>query len=126
MTIQKCLILFAHGARDPAWAEPFQRLRGLTQSHLPGMRVELGFLELMKPSLPELVAQQIEQGSRQITIVPVFLGQGGHVRRDLPLLIEQLRQAYPSIEFHIAAAAGEDAGVLQALAQYCVRTAQAI
>jgi len=124
MTTLQSLILFAHGARDPAWAEPFSRLRTLTQSRLPDVSVELAFLELMMPSLPELVAQQVAQGVQQVTIVPVFLGQGGHVRRDLPVLIEQLRQTYAGVVFQVAEAAGEDAGVLQALAQYCVASVQ--
>ncbi len=48
------LILFAHGARDAAWAEPFQRLQKLVQAQLPGVAVALAFLELMTPQLPEL------------------------------------------------------------------------
>lgn len=118
--MKKSLILFAHGARDPAWAEPFRRLRALTQGSLPEVDVELAFLELMTPDLPQLAAQHIAAGARHITVVPVFLGQGGHVRRDLPVLIGQLRQAHPDVVFQVAEAAGEDAGVLQALMQYCV------
>jgi len=118
--MKKSLILFAHGARDPNWAEPFRRLRALTQASLPDVAVELAFLELMTPDLPQLAAQQIADGAQQVTIVPVFLGQGGHVRRDLPTLIDQLRQAHPGIQFQVTEAAGEDAGVLQALANYCV------
>lgn len=120
MMMKKSLILFAHGARDPNWAEPFRRLRALTQASLPEVAVELAFLELMTPDLPQLAAQQIADGAQQVTIVPVFLGQGGHVRRDLPVLVEQLQQAHPGIQFRVAAAAGEDAGVLQALAHYCI------
>jgi sirohydrochlorin cobaltochelatase len=118
--MKKSLILFAHGARDPNWAEPFKRLRALTQASLPEVAVELAFLELMTPDLPQLAAQQIADGAQQVTIVPVFLGQGGHVRRDLPVLIEQLRRDHPGVNFQVAAAAGEDDGVLQALAQYCI------
>jgi len=118
--MKKSLILFAHGARDPGWAEPFRRLRALTQASLPDVTVELAFLELMTPDLPQLAAQQIADGAQQVTIVPVFLGQGGHVRRDLPALMAQLQQAHPDIQFQIAEAAGEDAGVLQALANYCI------
>ena len=118
--MKKSLILFAHGARDPSWAEPFRRLRALTQASLPDVAVELAFLELMAPDLPQLAAQQIADGAQQVTIVPVFLGQGGHVRRDLPVLMAQLQQAHPDIQFQIAEAAGEDAGVLQALANYCI------
>jgi sirohydrochlorin cobaltochelatase len=118
--MKKSLILFAHGARDPNWAEPFKRLRALTQESLPDVAVELAFLELMTPDLPQLAAQQIADGAQQVTIVPVFLGQGGHVRRDLPVLIEQLRRDHPGATFQVATAAGEDDGVLQALAQYCI------
>jgi len=120
--MKKSLILFAHGARDPNWAEPFKRLRTLTQASLPEVAVELAFLELMTPGLPQLAAQQVADGAREVTIVPVFLGQGGHVRRDLPVLIEQLRGDHPGVDFKVAAAAGEDDGVLQALAQYCIRS----
>jgi sirohydrochlorin cobaltochelatase len=122
--MKKSLILFAHGARDPNWAEPFRRLRALTQASLPDVAVELAFLELMTPDLPQLAAQQIADGARQVTIVPVFLGQGGHVRRDLPVLIEQLRGSHPDVVFQVAAAAGEDDGVLQALAQYCISSSK--
>jgi len=61
MTLQKSLILFAHGARDPAWAEPFERLRALAQASLPEVRVALAFLELMTPGLPQLVQQQVAE-----------------------------------------------------------------
>ena len=118
--MKKSLILFAHGARDPNWAEPFKRLRAMTQANLPDVAVELAFLELMTPDLPQLAAQQIADGAQQVTIVPVFLGQGGHVRRDLPVLIDQLRRGHPGVNFQVAAAAGEDDGVLQALSQYCI------
>lgn len=116
----QALILFAHGARDPRWAAPFQRLRQLIQLQLPGLRVELAFLELMSPRLPELVAELVRQGTLQVTVVPVFLGQGGHVLRDLPLMTQQLQQDYPSLRLKVAQAAGEDAEVLNAIAGYCL------
>lgn len=53
--MKRALILFAHGARDPRWAEPFQRLQQILQKQLGDVRVDLAFLELMMPRLPELV-----------------------------------------------------------------------
>ncbi|MDR6583994.1 cobalamin biosynthesis protein CbiX [Herbaspirillum sp. BH-1] len=122
--MQQSLILFAHGARDPAWAAPFERLRALTRAAMPAVGVELAFLELMQPDLPSVVAQQVAAGSRRITVIPVFLGQGGHVRRDLPQLLEQLRQAHPEVEIRTVPAVGEDEAVLQAIAAYCIGTLQ--
>jgi sirohydrochlorin cobaltochelatase len=114
------LILFAHGARSPGWAAPFERMRMLTQERMPGVTVALGFLELMTPKLPELVAQLLQDGVDRITVVPVFLGQGGHVLRDLPLIVEQLRSDHPGLVIDVAQAAGEDPAVLGAIADYCV------
>ncbi|KIF82350.1 sirohydrochlorin chelatase [Noviherbaspirillum autotrophicum] len=119
---KRALILFAHGARDPRWAEPFRRLQQLTQAQAPDVTVSLAFLELMSPRLPELVAQLVQEGCGELTVVPVFFGQGGHVLRDLPLMIEQLRQAYPGLVLKSAQAVGEDAEVLGAIARYCIST----
>lgn len=114
------LILFAHGARDPAWAAPFERLRVLVQAAMPQAGVQLAFLELMQPDLPTAAAQEIAGGAQRITVVPVFLGQGGHVRRDLPQLLAQLQDAHPQVRIDAVPAAGEDDAVLQAIAAYCV------
>ena len=114
------LILFAHGARDPRWAAPFERLRDLTQAQMPAVGVHLAFLELMNPRLPETVAALVGEGCTHVTVVPVFLGQGGHVLRDLPLLLEELRQQHPSLRLKVVEAVGENASVLAAIADYCV------
>jgi len=114
------LILFAHGARAASWAGPFERLRDMTQARTPDVRVELAFLELMEPRLPELAARLAADGITQIKVVPVFLGQGGHVLRDLPLMIDQLRIDHPHIKIDVVEAVGENASVLAAITDYCV------
>jgi sirohydrochlorin cobaltochelatase len=119
---RRALVLFAHGARDPRWAAPFERLRGILQEKLPGVTVALAFLELMTPRLPELVGSLTQAGCRDVTVVPVFFGQGGHVLRDLPLLADQLRQAHPELSLRVAGAVGEDPDVLNAIASYCIES----
>ncbi|HEX7636166.1 MAG TPA: CbiX/SirB N-terminal domain-containing protein [Noviherbaspirillum sp.] len=117
---QRALVLFGHGARDPKWAEPFLHLQGIIQAQSQGVTVALAFLELMSPRLSELVAQLVRDGCAEITVVPVFFGQGGHVLRDLPMMIEQLRQAHPGLALKVAQAVGEDTEVLNAIARYCI------
>jgi sirohydrochlorin cobaltochelatase len=115
----KALVLFAHGARAASWAAPFERLRALTAQQRPDRTVALAFLELMTPSLPDEAARLVAAGVREIVVVPVFLGQGGHLLRDLPLLLDELRAAYPALRISTVAAVGEDSGVLAAMAAYC-------
>jgi len=117
---KRALILFAHGARAASWAEPFERLRDLTQARMPDVAVSLAFLELMSPSLTDLVPELLGNGVAQITVVPVFLGQGGHVQRDLPAMITKLRGDHPDADIKVVEAAGENPDVLNAISDYCV------
>jgi sirohydrochlorin cobaltochelatase len=115
------LILFAHGSREPGWAEPFEQLASRVRVAVPEAQVRLAFLELMQPDLAGAAAQLVAAGVDTIRVVPIFFGQGGHLRRDLPLLIEDLRVQFPEAKFSYAPAAGEDTGVVDAIAAYCVR-----
>ncbi|KVT02738.1 sirohydrochlorin chelatase [Burkholderia ubonensis] len=116
------IVLFAHGARDPRWAEPFERLAARLHAARgePASSVSLAFLELMTPSLDTAVAAQVAAGCTRVTVVPVFFGQGGHIRRDLPQLVDACRAAHPGVEIRCATAVGEDDGVLDAIARYCL------
>lgn len=117
------IVLFAHGARDPRWAEPFQRLQALVAQRCPQQRVELAFLELMSPSLPEQVASLIAAGCQQISIVPAFMAQGGHLRRDLPALINELIARYPYCAIRSTPPLGEVETVLAAMADWIASAA---
>lgn len=116
----KALILFAHGARDPRWAAPFERLRDTIRNRQPDLRVELAFLEFMSPSLPQIAVSMAADGITDITLVPVFLGQGGHVLRDLPLLLEEIHQQAPALQIALQPAVGESESVVAAMADYCL------
>lgn len=125
------IVLFGHGARDVRWREPFERLaeklrraRGVDASSGSGGEsgpVALAFLELMEPDLPTAVGMLAAGGCDVVTVVPVFFGQGGHVRKDLPVVIERCRELHPSVEIRCAGAVGEDEAVLDAVAAYCLR-----
>jgi sirohydrochlorin cobaltochelatase len=116
------LILFGHGARDPRWAEPMERLQTRLAAAVPDTPVELAFLELLEPTLPSAAAQLVATGCDRLVIVPIFLGQGGHVRRDLAALAQTVREAHPSVDVQCALAVGEDDAVLDALTAYCLKT----
>jgi len=114
------LVLFAHGARDARWAEPFLRLRDKVARASPATRVALAYLEFMTPDLDAAVADLSAAGCHDIALVPVFLGQGGHLRDDLPKLLQRVAVRHPECHISLAIAAGEDDAVLDAIADYCL------
>jgi len=115
------LILFAHGARDPLWAEPFEALVTRVRALTPTTPVRLAFLELMQPDLDAAAADLVGAGVDTIRIVPIFFGQGGHLRRDLPERAAALRAKHVETVFECAQPVGEDGAVLDAIARFCVR-----
>jgi sirohydrochlorin cobaltochelatase len=116
------LILFAHGARDPRWAAPFEAVATRVRLARPGAAVRLAFLEFMSPGLAEAGAQLAELGCTQVAVLPLFLGAGGHVRRDLPLLLDALRAAHPGTAFALHPAIGEIDSVVAAMADAALAT----
>ena len=110
------LVLLAHGARDPAWATPFEAVAARVRERAPGSAVRLAFLELMAPSLVDAARELANLGCARIDVVPAFLGMGGHVRRDVPPQLEALRQAHPGIAWTLHEALGETPRVIAALA----------
>jgi sirohydrochlorin cobaltochelatase len=118
------LILLAHGARDPAWATPFEAVVARVRDRAPGTRVRLAFLELMTPTLEDAANELLALGCPRIDVVPAFLGMGGHVRRDVPAQLERLRSARPDIGWALHPALGETAHVISALADAAIDLAE--
>ncbi len=113
------IILFAHGSRDPNWRLPFEAI--MTQLRKQDSRpAALAFLECMQPSLSEAVDAMMASGIDKIRVVPVFLAVGSHVRKDLPVLLDEARARHPALSITASAAIGEQAEIQQAIATFAL------
>lgn len=117
------LVLFAHGARDPEWANPMRRVQAAIRRTCPDLPVELAFLEFMAPSLSECLAGLMAGGVKRVVIVPMFIARGGHLKHDLPQMLDTLRSTYPAVQFLLSGAIGEQETVIQAMAAAALREA---
>src|SRR5574343_2106806 len=114
------LLLFAHGARDPRWAGPFEAVARRIAQQRPGQPVALAFLDFMQPDFAAAAATLVARGCTRIHVVPMFLGSGGHVQRDLPVLVEQQRALHADrIEWTLQAPLGEQPRIIEAMAEAC-------
>lgn len=114
--MKRGLLLFAHGARDSRWALPFEDVQRKILEQEPATPVQLCFLEFMSPDMVEGARQLAEQGCTHVDIVPLFLGAGGHVRRDVPELISKLEQVHAGVHWELHPAVGEADSVIDAMA----------
>ena len=112
--------MLAHGARDPRWREPFDRLVQRVRAKRPELAVRLAFLELMAPDLLLAGEELVASGCDALLIVPIFFGQGGHMREDVPALVQELRKRWTGVAVSVSRTAGDDSGVIDALASFCI------
>ncbi|MGH8630689.1 MAG: sirohydrochlorin chelatase [Burkholderiales bacterium] len=117
---REAILLFAHGARDPDWAAPFRRIQRRIQKSSADTIVELCFLELTLPLLPDAIAALAARGITRITIVPLFLAQGGHLKQDLPRMIAQVQAGHPQLQIKVASAIGDSPALTDAIADWAL------
>lgn len=116
------IILFAHGARDPSWAEPVLRVTAMVAERRPDAQVEAAFLEGLQPALGEVVSRVAARGARRVVVYPLFMAASGHLRRDVPELIREVCAAHPDMNVRLAPPMGDSEAVLQAIADWAAQS----
>lgn len=95
------VLLIAHGSRR---AEANRDLAELA-SHLRNANlypiVEVAYLELAEPTIPQGCQRCAEQGAGTVLMLPYFLSAGRHVTTDLEAFRKEGSLRYPHIDFRI-------------------------
>jgi len=110
------IVLFAHGARDPQWAKPFEAIRDRIRTARPECPIELAYLEIMSPSLEKAIEALLEKGASAITVFPIFMAQGGHLKQDIPRILGAIRESHPHVPIALESAVGDVPELLDAIA----------
>jgi sirohydrochlorin cobaltochelatase len=121
MAAASAIVLFAHGARDPDWARPFRQLVAELGERLPGERIVLAFFDLMPPSLADCADALYADGVRNLRVVPVFFGAGGHLKEDLPKIVDGIRARRADLRIAVEPPIGEQPEVIRAIAAAIAR-----
>lgn len=103
------LVLVAHGTRDAEGVAATLALLDRVRALRPGLRVELGWLDLVRPALGET----LDALRGAAVLVPLLLGTGFHVRGDIPEAVA----AAPHLRTRTARALGPDPLLAAALAE---------
>ncbi|MCK1795762.1 sirohydrochlorin chelatase [Streptomyces sp. XM4193] len=103
------MVAVAHGSRDSRAEAAGLALLDRVRALRPGLRTALGYIEIARPSLAEVLAAHPPGG---VVLVPLLLGRGHHLRYDLPAA----GRAAPWLRCSVAAALGPHPLLADALA----------
>lgn len=115
------IVLFAHGARDPAWSAPLAAVAEAIRRDSPAIAVRSAFLEMQSPALPQVLDELVLAGASRIAVLPVFWAAAGHVQTSLPPMIEAARARHPTVRFSVMPVLSGLPGVVELIAREAVR-----
>lgn len=110
--MKKAVLVISHGSRSSKTKEEIVQLIDQLKGRTDFTILEYAFLEIEKPSIPEGIALCVDQGAQEIVVLLNFLNSGRHVDEDIPAIVEQCRQKYPSVRIKISRPVGQHPGII--------------
>lgn len=98
MTKDAGLLLVGHGSRSPESEAEMRALAERVTGALPGVAVELGYLEMSEPPAGVMLDKLVANGCRNIVVLPLMLLAAGHGKSDVPAVVVEGRQRHPQVE----------------------------
>jgi sirohydrochlorin cobaltochelatase len=83
------VVVVGHGTADPVGAEETRKIAALAAEMLPDVAVELGFLEVIGPSIGDALERLAERGCTEVVAAPLLLFTAGHARKDVPEAVRE-------------------------------------
>ncbi len=92
------IILLVHGSRLPEAQATLHILKELVAQESHYDLVEGASLQFNQPDLPAALATMAARGMERVVVVPLFLSQGVHMKKDIPDLLAKEQARYPQMD----------------------------
>ena len=80
------ILLVGHGSRLPYGKDVVSQLAEMYKEN-SNYIVEVGFMNISKPSIPAALNKLAKEGVEKIIVTPVFLAHGVHTKQDIPHIL---------------------------------------
>ena len=107
------VLLIGHGTRRAAGVAEFHHLADQLQQALPDHACLAGFLELVEPDVPEALETLRQRGFQRIIALPALLMAAGHVKNDIPVMLNAFQAEHPEVHITFGADLGIHPNLLQ-------------
>jgi sirohydrochlorin cobaltochelatase len=115
---EQAVIILGHGSKSVDAIEDFNYIVETFREVSGYGNVFGAHMELVSPSLEEVVSEIERSGdSGQVVIIPYFLYNGNHIKKDIPDKIESLQGQYPHLDIRLGAPIGKEDRMIDLLIQ---------
>jgi len=113
----KALLLIAHGSRRPEANQDLVYLAERLSDRRNFDHVQVSYLELAEPTIPNGGAECVQAGATEVTLLPYFLSAGVHARDDMAEARAALAERFPEVVFRLAEPLGRHPLLLDVVEQ---------
>lgn len=111
------VLLIAHGSRRAEANADLVRVAEALRARIAYQIVEIAYLELAEPTIPDGGATCVARGATRVLMLPYFLSAGEHVRRDLARYREEFGERFPGVTFEVCEPLGLHPKLIDVLAE---------
>ncbi|OXT18053.1 cobalamin biosynthesis protein CbiX [Bacillus sp. OG2] len=113
----EAILYIGHGTRSKKGAQEARDFLNKIIGKSAARIQEISFLELAEPSIGEAYENCIRRGATSIRVVPIFLLSAGHIKEDIPDILEKLKNNFPDIPVEMADPFGVQQAIIQAVCE---------
>ena len=108
------ILMCGHGTRVAEGVQAFAELSARVRAAIPDLPVVHGFLELSEPGLLDAMDDLRDQGVDEIRVVPGMLLTAGHLKNDIPAILNGWTAKNPGVNVNLGRALGVDPNMVRA------------
>ena len=83
------VVVVGHGTANPVGAAETKNIVAQVDAILPNIPVELGYLEVIEPTIEMAVERLAARGCKKVVALPILLFAAGHAKQDVPQALQE-------------------------------------
>ena len=116
----RAIVLVDHGSRREEANLMVVDLAALMAEQLPAdVMVTYAHMELAEPDLRTAIQACVDAEVDEVIVHPLMLTPGRHAIEDIPRMVKELSQDFPSLHFRVTPPLGAHLGVAKAVLARC-------
>lgn len=104
----KGVLIVAHGSRAIETQEAMEKIAAMVRTKLPDEVIEVAYMEFCEKTIEKGLQLLVDNGAKEINVVPYFLFDGIHIREDIPEELEKFKSTHSDVTITMGKTLGVD------------------
>ncbi|MBI3999471.1 MAG: CbiX/SirB N-terminal domain-containing protein [Candidatus Omnitrophica bacterium] len=100
--MKKAVLLVGHGSKLSGSSDALNQVLESLRRKEPSTFFQAAFLEIQPPNIPQGIELCLNQGAREVIVIPYFVQAGKHVVEDIPRIVSETQARHAGQHIYLA------------------------